>query len=90
MIDCSADKLHTYDQSQEVLLQFYYSRHIGVLQFKLLCMYTSLLGYEPADLTVHTFPPKRSSVGLCFTHRCLVPRKTFPQRKGGFCKRYLH
>ena len=49
-----------------------------------------LLGYEPADLTVHPPPPKRSRVGSFFSHRCLVPPKIFPQRKSGFCRRYSH
>ena len=30
----------------------------------------SLLGYEPADLTVHPPPPRR--VGSFFSYRCLV------------------
>ena len=47
-----------------------------------------LLGYEPADLTVHPLPPKQSRVGSFFSHRCLVPLKNFPQRKSGFCRRY--
>ena len=52
----------------------------------------SVLGYEPADLTVHPPPPppKRSRVGSFFSHRCLVPPKFFPQRKSGFCRRYSH
>ena len=50
---------------------------------------STLLGYEPADLTVHP-PPKRSRVGSFFSHRCLVPPKFFPQRKSGFCRRYSH
>ena len=41
-----------------------------------------LLGYEPADLTVH--PPEQSRVGSFFLHSCLVPLKFFPQRKSGF------
>ena len=49
-----------------------------------------LIGYEPADLTVHPPPPKRSRVGSFFSHRCLVPPKFFPQRKSGFCRRYSH
>ena len=48
------------------------------------------IGYEPADLTVHPPPPKRSRVGSFFSHRCLVPPKFFPQRKSGFCRRYSH
>ena len=48
------------------------------------------IGYEPADLTVHPPPPKRSRVGSFFSHRCLVPPKIFPQRKSGFCRRYSH
>ena len=50
----------------------------------------SIIGYEPADLTVHPPPPKRSRVGSFFSHRCLVPPKFFPQRKSGFCRRYSH
>ena len=48
------------------------------------------IGYEPADITVHPPPPKRSRVGSFFSHRCLVPPKFFPQRKSGFCRRYSH
>ena len=48
-----------------------------------------IIGYEPADLTVHP-PPKQSRVGSFFSHRCLVPPKFFPQRKSGFCRRYSH
>ena len=48
------------------------------------------IGYEPADLTVHPPPKKRSRVGSFFTHRCLVSPKFFPQRKSGFCMRYSH
>ena len=49
-----------------------------------------IIGYEPADLTVHPPPPKRSRVGSFFSHRCLVSPKFFPQRKSGFCRRYSH
>ena len=48
-----------------------------------------LIGYEPADLTVHPPPPKkRSREGSFYSNRCLVPPKFFPQRKSGFCRRY--
>ena len=47
----------------------------------------TVLGYEPAGLTMHP-PPKRSRVGSLFSHRCLVLPKFFPQRKSGFCRRY--
>ena len=50
-------------------------------------MYMSILGYEPAGLTMHPHP-KRSRVGSFFLHRCLVLPKCFPQRKSGFCRRY--
>ena len=50
---------------------------------------SKIIGYEPADLTVHP-PPKRSRVGSFFSHRCLVSPKCFPQRKSGFCRRYSH
>ena len=50
----------------------------------------TLIGYEPADLTVHPPPKKRSRVGSFFSHRCLVSPKNFPQRKSGFCRRYSH
>ena len=52
-------------------------------------VHVQVVGYEPADLTVHP-PPKRSRVGSFFSHRCLVPPKFFPQRKSGFCRRYSH
>ena len=40
-----------------------------------------LVGYEPADLTVHPPSPKRSRVGSFFSHMCLVPPKFFPKEK---------
>ena len=45
-----------------------------------------IFGYEPADLTVHPLPPKRSRVGYFFPHtcRCLVPPKFFPKEKVDF------
>ena len=46
--------------------------------------------YEPAGLALHPPPPKRSRVGLFFSHRCLVLPNFFTQRKGGFCRRYSH
>ena len=42
------------------------------------------IGYEPADLTVHPPPPKRSRVGSFFSHRCLVSPKFFPKEKVDF------
>ena len=57
--------------------------------FNLLCKKRELIGYEPADLTVH-LPPKTIEGGFIFSHRCLVPPKFFPQRKSGFCRRYSH
>ena len=42
-----------------------------------------VIGYEPADLTVHP-PPKRSRVGSFFSHRCLVPPNFFPKEKVDF------
>ena len=39
-----------------------------------------LIGYEPADLTVHP-PPKLSRLGSFFSYRCLVFPKKCPQRK---------
>ena len=51
-------------------------------------VYTGVhLGYEPAGPTMH---PKTIESWLIFSHRCLVSPKKFPQRKGGFCKRYSH
>ena len=51
----------------------------------------TLIGYEPADLTVHPPPKKkRSRVGSFCSHRCLVSPNIFPQRKSGFCRRYSH
>ena len=46
----------------------------------------SIFGYEPADLTVHPLPPKRSRVGSFFPHtcRCLVPPKFCPKEKVDF------
>ena len=72
---------------------FYYaicithSLHVVVF-FYLRCINILLLGYEPADLTVHPPPPKTIEGGVIFSHRCLVPPKFFPQRKSGFCRRY--
>ena len=52
----------------------------------------TLIGYEPADLTVHPPPKKKNDRGWVhfFSHRCLVSPKIFPQRKSGFCRRYSH
>ena len=44
------------------------------------CIDGMLLGYEPADLTVHP-PPELPWVGSCFSYRCLVFPKKCPQRK---------
>ena len=55
----------------------------------LLNLQSLLIGYEPADLTMHP-PSKRSRVGSFLSHKCLVPPKFFPQRKIGFCRRYSH
>ena len=32
----------------------------------------TLLGYEPADLTVHPPPPRTAEGGFIFLHRCVV------------------
>ena len=40
-----------------------------------------LLGYEPADLTVHPPPPELPRVGSFFSYRCLVFPKKCPQSK---------
>ena len=47
------------------------------------------IGYEPADLTVHPPPQKKtpSRVGSFFSHGYLVPLKFFPQRKSKFYNR---
>ena len=50
--------------------------------------YITIIGYEPAGLTMHPPPQRRSRVGSFFSHRCLVLPKFFPQRKSGFCRRY--
>ena len=42
------------------------------------------IGYEPAGLTVHPPPPKRSRVGSFFPHGCLVPPKYFSKKKEDF------
>ena len=39
-----------------------------------------LLGYEPADLKVHTLP-EMPRVGSFFSYKCLVFPKKCPQRK---------
>ena len=41
----------------------------------------SLVGYEPADLTVHPPPPELPRVGSLFLYRCLVFPKKCPQRR---------
>ena len=44
-----------------------------------------LIGYEPADLTVHPPPPKkRSRMDSFFSHRCLVSLKIFRKEKVDF------
>ena len=40
----------------------------------------NIIGYEPADLTVHP-PPELPRVGSFFSYRCLVFPKKCPQRK---------
>ena len=42
--------------------------------------HTNVIGYEPADLTVHP-PPELPRVGSFFSCRCLVFPKKCPQRK---------
>ena len=45
-------------------------------------LYSTMVGYEPADLTVHSPPPPElSRVGSFFSYRCLVFPKKCPQRK---------
>ena len=56
---------------------------VSIITFSHYLVHTEpLLGYEPADLTVHP-PPKKnlSRVGLFFSYRCLVFPKKCPQRK---------
>ena len=48
-----------------------------------------LIGYEPADLTVHP-PPRMIEGGFIFLYGCLVSPKFFPPKKSGFCRRYSH
>ena len=40
-----------------------------------------LIGYEPADLTVHPHPLRTGESGFIFLYRCLVFPKKSPQRK---------
>ena len=47
---------------------------------QLVDIYSYTIGYEPAGLTVHPPPPKRSRVASFFSHWCLVPPKFFPKK----------
>ena len=58
-----------------------YFMHIKLLKNKAA---STVLGYEPADLTMNTPPPKRSKVGSFFSHRCLVSPNFFPKEKVDF------
>ena len=40
-----------------------------------------IVGYEPADITVHPPPPELPRVGSFFSYRCLVFPKKCPQMK---------
>ena len=46
-----------------------------------------IVGYEPADLTVHP-PPELPRVGSFFSYRCLVFPKKCPQRKACAFRNY--
>ena len=50
-------------------------------------MATTVLGYEPADLTVPP-PPELPRVGSFFSYRCLVFPKKCPQRKACAFRNY--
>ena len=45
-----------------------------------------MLGYDPANLTVHPppFPKKTMKSGFIFSHRCLVSPKIFPKENVDF------
>ena len=47
-----------------------------------------LVGYEPADLTVHPPPPELPRVGSFFSYRCLVFPKKCPQWKACAFRNY--
>ena len=47
-----------------------------------------LIGYEPADLTVHPPPPELPRVGSFFSYKCLVFPKKCPQRKACAFRNY--
>ena len=51
-------------------------------------MTTLLLGYEPADLTVHPPPPRMIESGLIFFVWVSSATKNFSSKKSGFCRRY--
>ena len=59
--------------------------HVVLLMILLIPVYCSpltiLIGYEPADLTVHPPPPELPRVGSFFSYRFLVFPKKCPQRK---------
>ena len=52
----------------------------------LLCVV--ILGYEPADRTVHPPPPELPRVGSFFSYRCLVFPKKCPQKKACAFRNY--
>ena len=51
-------------------------------------IHTLLLGYEPADLTVHPPLPELLRVGSCFSYRCLVFPEKCPQMKACALRSY--
>ena len=66
------------DVRKKYIKPFYYQRPN---MMKFLDLMTSVIGYEPADLTVHPPPPELPRVGSFFPYRCLVFPKKCPQRK---------
>ena len=50
------------------------------MRVKMSMIMIMIIGYEPADLTVHP-PPELPRVGSFFLYRCLVFPKKCPQRK---------
>ena len=81
--------LLNFSRGYSFLFRSHSKTHATVTKSIYLYLELTLIGYEPADLTVHP-PPKRSRVGSFYSHRCLEPPKFFPQRKSRFCWRYLH
>ena len=60
----------------------------GIIVFSSAITISSILGYEPAGLTVH--PPQNDRGWVHFFRMGSSVTKIFSSKKSGFCRRYSH